>query len=462
MSSYADLLSTVLHETLACQDPTTSQCLERKHGLYAPFGPAIPGEAGSYPTTDAAMDALASIADRYRQNDPRLARSVGRDAMRLMVSRVAGDLLPELVKEPEARKRWRLFRERLLARLQSVAQDIVHYVPVWLFLNQECPPFAIGPVRFVEPKDWLDVIEGRSGRTLPWVASVRNLWSESQAGEAARPRDQPEGLAARAVARAVHPDQWIACVEVNGFEREESHRRGVLAARVALDTVRLALGGSSRRLLSTAADSVIPLSVDRLSQVAGQDLARGARINRPGVSGRPRMAHEVVSCSAQLFAAAGACISSAVTSPQAGHACPLLADRWFNAAHWFGRACQSDGDFAAVIMLVIALDVLCGGKEDRGITELAARLTGTAASTSVLQDGTSLEKLVAATYSLRSKVAHGSVMAMHEPLDVERAHLESLAAAVIGEYAVQLHTYAQAGGADDRDAFLGSLRPAPV
>jgi hypothetical protein len=149
-----------------------------------------------------------------------------------------------------------------------------------------------------------------------------------------------------------------------------------------------------------------------------------------------------------------------MTSANTVHACPKLADRWCNAVHWFGRACLSDGDFVAVVMLVIALDVLCGGKRDEGITELTARLTNTAISAPVLPDGTTLKRLVDRTYKLRSEVAHGSVLAVHAMLDVERAELESLAAVAIGTYAVQLHGYAQKGGVDDRDAFLNSLPPA--
>lgn len=108
-------------------------------------------------------------------------------------------------------------------------------------------------------------------------------------------------------------------------------------------------------------------------------------------------------------------------------------------------------------MLVIALDVLCGGLEEKGILELVARLTNTPISASVLPDGTTLKKLVERSYKLRSEVAHGSVLALHETLDVERAQLESLAGAAIAAYAIQLNNYAQSGGADDRDAFRGSL-----
>jgi hypothetical protein len=168
------------------------------------------------------------------------------------------------------------------------------------------------------------------------------------------------------------------------------------------------------------------------------------------------LAQSIVDQARPLFDAAGDCNAAAnTTSPT--HQCPQLADRWFNAAHWFGRACLTDVDFVAVVMLVVSLDVLSGGLQERGILELIARLTGTAKSAPVLPDGTALRTLVHRSYKLRSEVAHGSVLAVHEELDVERARLENLAAGAIAEYALQLRRHCEGGGADDRESFLQSL-----
>jgi hypothetical protein len=111
------------------------------------------------------------------------------------------------------------------------------------------------------------------------------------------------------------------------------------------------------------------------------------------------------------------------------------------------------------VMLVIALDILSGGLQEDGIIELVARLTGVSVSASILSDGTDLRKLVERSYKLRSEVAHGSILAVHETLDIERAQLEDLTAAALAEYALRLHVYAQAGRQDDRDTFRNSLPP---
>ena len=488
MTTYPDLVATILSETLACQDPSTPQSRGRTSGQYRPFGPFIPGESGGYPTTDAAMAALADIADRFRTNDQAILLAVNRDACRMMTSKVIGELLPDIAAEPDAAKHWLMIRDKLRETLRNVGRDVVHYVPVWLFLGQVCAPFSIGPVRFIERKDWLDAVASRRGQPSSWMPGVRTIWSGGRLPEGScwsgiegalraavrSPRDpgswirafrgarrqsqSRDQVNARTVARTVHPDQWVACADIAGFEREESRLRGILAVRVALDTIRLALPGPHRRRLSTVADSVVPLSIERLSQIGGQDLAHGSGINRPGVSGAPGMADAVLKQAAPLFEGAGSCLTVVAATSHA-HACPKLAERWCNAVHWFGRACLSDGDFVAVVMLVIALDVLCGGKEGVGITELTARLADIPKSTKVLPDGTSLDQLVYRTYKLRSEVAHGSILAVNATLDVERAQLEELAAGALSEYAIRLHGYAKIGGDDDRDAFLASLPP---
>lgn len=279
MSKYSDIVATILAQTLACQNPTSPESESRRHSRYQPFGPYIPGESGSYPTTDVAMEALAELADRFRENDPALRSAIGRDPMRLLTSRVIGELLSNLIHEPDAKQHWPMIRSCLSARVNNIGENTVHYIPVWLFLDQDCPAFSIGPVRFIERNNWLDAISARRGQDSPWMPGVKTLWAGKnlksgpwgigikasaraicktptkpslwkQAFVGARRLAEPKTTSdARTVARLVHPSQWIACAEVDGFEREESRRRGLLAARVALDTIRLVLAGNGRSLI---------------------------------------------------------------------------------------------------------------------------------------------------------------------------------------------------------------------
>lgn len=114
-----------------------------------------------------------------------------------------------------------------------------------------------------------------------------------------------------------------------------------------------------------------------------------------------------------------------------------------------------------MVHLIVALDILCGGLEAKGITELATRLLSITQGHPVLRDGTSLRKLVERTYKYRSEIAHGSILALNSELEAERAQLEGLASAMLAEYVLRLETYATERGEDDRDAFFAALTAAP-
>ena len=163
MAKNADLVAVIVDETLACQNLASPQSKQRRGGRYAPLGPYINGPTGSFPTTDLAMDRLAELADRYRQNDPALLNFSSRDTMRELASNAVGGVLQELAHEPDRAKHWPLIRDMLRELVAQSFRDIMHYVPVWLFTDSQCDAFAIGPVRFLPRNDWPDAIEARRG-----------------------------------------------------------------------------------------------------------------------------------------------------------------------------------------------------------------------------------------------------------------------------------------------------------
>jgi hypothetical protein len=456
MPAFTNLLDTVLEETLKCQDPKSKESLGRRASHYGPLGPSITDPSvGSYPTTDAAMSALAELADLFVANDPNLRRTHSRDAVRKEVAHVTATLLHAIGAESDANERWKLLRDALKSRLEKQPAEIMHYFPAWVFVRQSCSSFAIGPVNFVQRTEWLAEIEKRRGETSKWMQGVKERWNGTRTDADDEAPPSSNDLNIRAVARAVDANQWVACVLVKGFEKDESRRRGLLAARVAIDTIRLVVPARVGHGLGTAMDHSAPRNSVKLTQLAGQDLALGWSSNPPGVSGAPGMAESLVKDARVLFDAAGRCLEVA-TLAGPSHGCPGLAERWFNAVHWFGRACAADADFTAVVMYIFALDVLCGGRQQRGIVELVARLTGTALSAHVLP-GRTLTDLVNEHYRMRSEIAHGSILAVFEDLDEHRAVLSQLAQAALIEYAIKLDAYAQAGGSDDRDAFRDAL-----
>jgi hypothetical protein len=188
----------------------------------------------------------------------------------------------------------------------------------------------------------------------------------------------------------------------------------------------------------------------------------GHAINRPGVSGASDLAKDVLNGSVNLRNAAGQLLEVILTANVASVPCPQLSMRWMNALHWYGAGCTNQADFAALVDFAIALDIISGGLVESGILELTARLLKISITKQVLDDGTTLKKLVDNTYGYRNHIAHGSDLALEERYGVERSHSEALTANVLTEYALALSKYAVPGAADDRDDFRRSLPQAPA
>jgi hypothetical protein len=455
MAKLRNLLDEAVRETLSMHNGPFERWRLETPG--APFGPSIAAgdEFGSYQTSNKAMNALVEIADTLQGNDPDFDRTINQDTMRLEAATTLGELLNELARSKDVDANWTRYKFRLLERLDRRRNRLTHYFPVWLFVSQQAADFEIGPVTFVSPENWIREIETRRGQRSTWMDGVLDAWK-------GRGEIKKCPVNVRSVLRSVHPDQWVACVTVDGFEPAESYRRGLLATRSALDTLRLIVPATHNARIAMAADHGPPRVVDRLNQREGEDLAHGSSVNMRGVSGTPGLAQGLISDSVNLRAAAGRRIDITLQADATVTPCRKLSERWLNALHWYGRACSDEADFAATVNFVIALDILSGGKEQTGILELAARLTQTPYGRTVTADGVTLEKLADRLYGYRSKIAHGSILALDARMRTERAQAESLAATMLLAYAMELDNYAAGGGADDRDEFKNALPSVPA
>ncbi|WP_103985890.1 HEPN domain-containing protein [Methylobacterium sp. 190mf] len=454
MPKLKDLLDEALRETWSMHHGPIEAWHRETPG--APFGPSIAAgdERGSYQTSTKAMSALAEIADRIMANDASLRRTVAVDTARREAATTLGELLNQLAAANDPDANWTAFKARYLERLNRGRSRITHYFPVWLFIRQQVSDFDVGPVAFRSPTSWIDEVERRRGQRSTWMDGVLAIWNGAKA-------DRDTTVEVRSVARSVHPDQWVACVTIEGFEGAESYRRSLVATRAALNVLRLLVASPENARIHAAADHGPPGIVDRLNQRDGFDLSHGGSLHRSGLSGAPGMAANIIGPHAAFLEAAGRRIRLTLSVDPAAVACPTLSDRLLNALHWYGRGCTEDADFEALVDLAIALDVLSGAKEEPGILELSARLMRIPRSHRLISDGTTLKQFVGHLYGYRSKIAHGSILALDEHLRSERGQAEAFTAAVLVRYIEALDAHASSGGSDDRDGFRDALPHIP-
>lgn len=484
MKTNVERLKIALEDTLRLQGEQSTEYQNWLHGpRESPLPPGLPMQDGSfYPTTDRAVRCISEIVDDLLANDKELGLTIGKEAAFQHSIRVLGHNLAEIVEQPDERSRWKTYRSKIRETLASSVSVRAVYLPVWLFVRQEYERFAVGPVEFFDRRTWLDKLEVTEGLNGEWRKEVEAKWfppdqplvsgwfqrlttglSRSFLTMLKAPvRDATLGYAVNTISRFATGDQRIACVEVSGFDQSEAERRGLLATRVALDTVRLLVPAPHRARIFTVADHGPPITIDRLSQVHGKGLTAGWQANYPGVGGAPNMARNLIEAASVLFEAAGNCIRVVVTAAPSLDLLPALAQRWNNAVHWYGRACVADEEFVALPMYGFAMDILSDGNMEAGIRSLACALLDKKPDDPITQDGTTLAVVVRKIYEYRSKIAHGSLLAVDLRMNNERALAASFANAMLFLYVVRLDEYRKVNNPlDSAAAFLRWLQLNP-
>lgn len=459
MTRSAKLLREALMETLVMQDATSQEYLDWLHGARSvPFPPSIPaGNLRSWAVSEKVLKHLEDIAETVWTNS-NLTRLISRTSAFQTCCRVFGEMLQTLMKIDDEGEGWRTFRTRYEADLNAGIKASRHYTPVWLFVRQKFEDFSVGPVDFLSRESWVAQVEAFKGEMPHWKVAVSQAWEGNL--EAIRALDTSLQFEANIVARFANDEQTVASVYVDGFHREEGARRALLATRVALDAMRAYMPVETMSRFATVADQRPAGHIDLFSQRAGTDLLGSSSSSRLGIGGSPGFANEVIESSQDYRVAAGTCISvllDPVPTSQTAEL-PGLSERWCNAVHWFGRACTAEADFAAFPMCAIALDILSGGLELKGIRVLAQLLLNIDESQSITGQGMTLKAVVSEIYNMRNHIFHGSELVIDRALAEKRSLAQSITGPLLVAYALRLAEFRRSEGAiDDRDAFVNWL-----
>lgn len=466
MATNSQRLRTALEETLQLQNPESDEYKRWLHGPgSSPIPPSVPADGGSfYPTTDRALSCITEIIDSLRNNDSALARTLSRDEMYKRATGAFGAMLSSLIRVADDSERWKQYRAALSSAFAGLPTSQTVYIPTWLFVRQQYGAFSVGPVEFLDRSAWLDKVESLRGSRPAWRSGVEEKWGSGGSANS-NVEGEDDARVKFAISTVTHfaaVEQRIACVAVAGFDDREASRRALLATRIAIDAIRLLIPGQNKKRVFTSSDHGPPLGIERLRQTIGHDLVAGSETDLPGVGGSPGLAQEVIDTSAEFRLAAGNCIKVVLSQTPAQENLPELSQRWSNAIHWYGRACVSDADFVALPMFGFVLDILCGGKEEAGIRDLACVLFEKKPEDVVGSNGMTLKAAIRKVYEWRSKIAHGSMLAVDLSLESERAFAESIANPMLFQYVMNLEQYrSSVSPLDTGDDFLKWIQQNP-
>jgi hypothetical protein len=281
-----------------------------------------------------------------------------------------------------------------LRRAQVDVEDRTHFVPCRLFDGEGPTGLAVGPVLFQH------------------TDSFRQTHADSIATD-------PEFAAL--MERDFAPWDWTAEVTVRGCDRIISRERALKAADGALDMLRLFAGADAARNLGRAGAPGLPavMPAGLWADSTGRlHLVRAVGAGPVVETGWLKRAHD--EAGRDWLERAGRCLEP-LTDPALNWP---LADRFREAASWFGEGVTETYRAARILAFVTAIEraVVPGDHADvwRAVTRRAAILAHDAEGGNVEEWLARAEKI----YEIRSQVVHGAA----SPFAPEAGALEPMAA----------------------------------
>ena len=263
----------------------------------------------------------------------------------------------------------------------------IHFIPCHLMHSKEPPEFTIGPVRFMSQRMFRSHV-------------ARLIWKDraSYRGASWLRRDS---------AKYYGSFGWVAEVTIPGCDERTSERLATAAVTSTLDCLHILFQANNTARMSVGGPAVKRDQRATL-QFVDHALSFSSSVGRPGEVVFPDDWATVFDQPEQhyILGLFGVALESAV-DPRLDRP---LSERFLDAALWFGEAVRESSHAAKVIKYVTALERLVMTDEKDDITaQVAARVSAICIDPDDPRIREQLRKEAERAYSLRSKLAHGSL-----------------------------------------------------
>lgn len=430
----SDLFEAVLTDVIDVGSLSYSEWMARFPSRPFPPPTIKTMDGREYRVTQPGIEAAHQITDRLFEEKPAYIHQVSEGELEKMSFRAIGsalagakDFIPEITDEAsfdhaafyaalESKH-----RSGIDEQVEEAIVDLDRHIPCELFdPDSAVQTFSIGPVTFRPRRDWIrwfvvddDVralVEAVQDRAIEAAQLRADAYDESA--------DRTAHMAWRIV-DFLRGWGWMATVHVEKHEPIQSHLKGSVLVRLAMD----ALGC---RFL--AADAVLFAAAGRQHLYHEQRLASrsdgvlfwGSSSQMAGIGAREGVLQGLIERERSFLDAAGVILTRYQQSRQSGTA-PNLVERWANALHWFGEARRQTSDFMAVVNYGVAADILTGaGGLARKIVDFTSIALKQSPQVAVFSTH-SIDDVVEQVYvNGRHKFAHGEVGGLFETRTVTR------------------------------------------
>ncbi|MGH6681985.1 MAG: hypothetical protein ACREDL_24320, partial [Bradyrhizobium sp.] len=299
-------------------------------------------------------------------------------------------------------------------------------------LPVQANPFSIGPVRFLHTSTFDPAKFG----IAPGLEQVT-----------LEPLD---------VAIRLRAADWLAIVEVSGYEPERSNEVADLAVDVALAALQLVIPLNYGARASRITARMLPSYTVALVSSAGNVSPRISN-DQPGLGLGGDAFDLLLTQGAGILASAGERISSFIAGRGA---LPNLEMAWCNGAFWFHEALAEPLATVAIAKLETAIENLFGssslGESKKRILRAIRGLHGLKRDDPIAPGSSfKVDSYVDKIVEARSRILHGNWSTLTEELPIGRAEVASLARSLLMHYTEQLDAFAATpSSVDDVVQFL--------
>jgi len=267
------------------------------------------------------------------------------------------------------------------------------------------------------------------------------------------PRDDPARDAFSRLVEQMRETKatWLACVPIEGCERERAYELGSLAADLALVFFQLAAPAFDTGTMSRL-EGRRGTTDKRMISEANGGYDSGWTRAEPGLPIGPGTLHDILSKNRRLATAVGNLVQSFTTGR---FRLPSLERAWCDAAYWLHEGLAEPLDSIAIAKLETALEVLVRAESTSGsmrrlmvILEAFYRLKP---DDPVVEGSTTTAKQFASrVVNDRSRILHGTSSTLHAVLAPDRTGLERFVIAVIRRTALEIEDYSATLSPNDR------------
>jgi hypothetical protein len=249
---------------------------------------------------------------------------------------------------------------------------------------------------------------------------------------------------------------WLACVPIEGCERDRAQELAELAADLAIVALQLAAPDWGTRTMARIDNRRGPIRKRTLSESNGSYSAGWSNLDAGLPIGRGTLA-DIVQKTEPLATAVGSCVRAFTTG---NFRFPKLESSWCDAAYWLHEALAEPLDSIAVAKLETAIEVLLQAESTSGslqrILTVLDTFFGLKPSDPVTQGATITAKEFAkGLVRDRSRILHGTWSTLNSRMGSNRTGVQNFAITVVRRVVLELEEYALTPSPKDNlDDFL--------